>query len=218
MNPTLKLALVLLLSLEIAFTQSVLVNVLIVIAACGVLWHSHLPLKKYLGLLLLPVIPILGTWMSFHTHGAGDVSHTVWLLSTRIVAYVWLGGILTLTMDLADLFGSLEQNGHVPSKFVYGTLGAFNFLPRVKTAVNQIRVSAMMRGQVLHLWSPQLYFKAIVLALRWSDHLAVAMQTHGYQESGQRTHYRRYPLTVRHWLVAALLVAAVQGVLLVSPY
>ena len=210
MNPSLKLGLVLIASFEIAFMQSIVAN--ITIAALGLLYllSKRVSLKKLLWLLLVPIIPVIGTWLSFYAHGTGDVFHSAWLLSTRIYAYIYLGGILTLTVSVEDLLGSLEQNCHIPTKFVYGTLGAFNFVPRVNQTVKQMKIAALMRGEVLHVWSPEIFFKSILISLRWSDNLAQAMQSHGFSEYTKRSHYQTYSIPKWNWALAVILLICLQ--------
>jgi len=56
-----------------------------------------------------------------------------------------------------------------------------------------------MLGQVLHFWSPQLYFKVILAAMHWSDQLAAAMTSHGFIEGAPRTHAMTISLVARDW-------------------
>ena len=56
-----------------------------------------------------------------------------------------------------------------------------------------------MRGEVLHVWSPRLYFKVILAAMNWSDQLAAAMTSHGFVEGAPRTHSLTVPLVTRDW-------------------
>ncbi|AKP67904.1 energy-coupling factor transporter transmembrane component T family protein [Companilactobacillus ginsenosidimutans] len=210
MNPSLKLALVLIASFELAFMQSYLANIIIALLGLIYLLIKRINPKRLLWLLIVPIIPVMGTWFSFYLHGSGDSLHSAWLLSTRIYAYIALGGVLTFTVTVDDLLGSLEQNAHIPSKFVYGTLGAFNFAPRVVQTVKQMKIAAMMRGEVLHVWSPEIFFKSILVSIRWSDNLAQAMQSHGFSELTPRTHYKKYPIPAWNWILAIILLIALQ--------
>lgn len=210
MNPSVKLGVVLFISFEIAFVQTITTNVVIAVVAALYLIAKRISVKRFAWLLIVPIIPVLGTWLSFYFHGTGDAMHSAWLLSTRVFAYIWLGGVLTFTCTPDELLGSLEQNCHLPAKFVYGMLGAFNFAPQVTQAVKQIKTAALMRGEVLHVWSPQIFFKAVLLSLRWSDNLAQSMQSHGFNETTQRTHYQRFVIPAWNWGLAVVLLAGVQ--------
>ncbi len=201
---------VLLASLEIAFMQSYLANIVIAVFGLIYLLIKRVSFKKLLWLIIVPIIPVMGTWFSFYLHGSGDSMHSAWLLSTRIYAYIFLGGTFSMTLDSDALFGSLEQNCRIPSKFVYGTMGAFNFIPRVNQSVKQMRTAAMMRGEKLNVWSPEIFFKSILVSLRWSDNLAQAMQSHGFSEYRERTHYQNYPIPRWNWVLAGVLLVALQ--------
>lgn len=190
--------------------QSYLANIVIAVFGLIYLLIKRVSFKKLLWLIIVPIIPVMGTWFSFYLHGSGDSMHSAWLLSTRIYAYIFLGGTFSMTLDSDALFGSLEQNCRIPSKFVYGTMGAFNFIPRVNQSVKQMRTAAMMRGEKLHVWSPEIFFKSILVSLRWSDNLAQAMQSHGFSEYRERTHYQNYPIPRWNWVLAGVLLVALQ--------
>lgn len=201
MNSSIKLLLVLLMSFELAFVQSITVNISVIVLGMSYLLAKKVKLQKLLLLIIIPIIPVASTWSSFYVNGTGDFIHSAWLLSSRIYAYIILGGIFSFTTSINDLLSSLEQNWHMPSKFVYGTLGAFNFAPRVRNSILQIKTAALMRGETLHVWSPQIFFKAILLSLRWSDNLSRAMQSHGYAENDVRTHYRKQRIPAWNWVL-----------------
>ena len=83
-------------------------------------------------------------------------------------------------------------------------------VPRIQHEVQVIRAAGLMRGQVLSFWSPQLYFKAILVSINWSQNLARAMRSHGFVEDAPRTHYRQIPLTKLDWTIV------ISGVLLLQ--
>jgi energy-coupling factor transport system permease protein len=58
-----------------------------------------------------------------------------------------------------------------------------------------------MRGQTLHFWSPQLYFKAILASLNWSENLAEAMTSHGFVEGAPRSFYKTVSVSWRDWAI-----------------
>ena len=130
-----------------------------------------------------------------------------------------LGAALTLTTHVKDLLISLHLHAKLSSTFTYGLLAAFNLLPRVRRQVQTIRYAASLRGITYHFWSPQLYFKAIVSALHWSDDLAMAMTSHGFTESFPRTQTATDPLPIWHWAVAIILIVGYAIVAwIIKPY
>ncbi|MFT8324915.1 energy-coupling factor transporter transmembrane component T family protein [Oenococcus sicerae] len=209
-NPSLKFVFVMLISLEISFTNIITLNIYLIILGGIYLLMNRVNYKKLLWLLLMPLIPAFGSWMSFYFNGTGNYIHTAWVLFTRVYAYVWFGAALTLTTDASQLLASFEQNFHMPTKFVYGILGAFNFVPRILETIKQVKIAALMRGETLHAWSPQIFFKAVLISLRWSDNLAQAMESHGFSEKTVRTHYKKYPVSLTSILLALFIFATIQ--------
>ena len=151
MDSSVKFILILAISFEIAFVKSVPINLVIIIGGLAYLLWKRIAVRKLGLLLVIPLLPAVATWISFYLNGTGNAVRTAWIMATRVYAYIVLGGAFSFTATVESLLGSLEQNWHLPTKFVYGSLGAFYFIPRVKTAVQQIKTAAMMRGEVLHL-------------------------------------------------------------------
>lgn len=211
MNASLKLLLVLLVSLEISFTQSLSANLILIAASLFYLICHKISLKSLLFLSGVPFLPALGLFVTIYYFSPGHNLHFAWVLFTRMYVYVTVGAGFTLTSSPLDLALSLEQNWRLPAKFAYGTLAAFNMLPKIKAAIITIRTAGLMRGIVLSWWSPQLYFKAILVALNWSENLAQAMISHGFIEDQSRTFYRQIKITTQDlsWLIIILLL--IQG-------
>lgn len=195
MNASMKLLLVLLVSLEVSFTHSLSANLLLISASLIYLLIHRTSLKAIMFLALVPFLPALGLFVTIYYFSPGQDLHFAWVLFTRMYVYVTVGASFTLTSTPLELALSLEQNWHLPSKFAYGTLAAFNMLPKIKSAIVTIRTAGLMRGVVLSWWSPQLYFKAILVALNWSENLAQAMISHGFVEDQSRTFYRQIKVT-----------------------
>ncbi|MCM0599571.1 energy-coupling factor transporter transmembrane component T family protein [Periweissella fabalis] len=218
MNASIKIAVALLISLEISFTKSISLNIALIICAIIYLLFKRVNWKLMLYSILLPILPAFGSWSSLYFYGTGDHVHMAFVLLTRIFAYIWIGSCFTFTTNIDDLLKSLEQNFRLPNTFVYGVLAAFNFLPRIAQEVKTIRLAARMRGEVLHFYSPQIFFKAILTSFNWSNNLAQAMRSHGFAEGKRRTHYHIIKIPKWNWLVAASILIAVQVFLFMSPF
>ncbi|WP_318767341.1 energy-coupling factor transporter transmembrane component T family protein [Lactiplantibacillus carotarum] len=201
MNPSFKLLLLLVIALEISFTTIVSLNVTLVLLALIYLLAHRVRIRTLLWLLVVPLIPAIGLWSTQYINGTGQKELMAWVLFTRIYAFVFTGATLTLTTNVLTLADSLEQNGHLPAKFAYGVLAAYNLAPKIKHEVQVIRAAGLMRGQTLSFWSPQLYFKAILISINWSQNLAQAMRSHGFVEDEPRTHYRQIKVVRRDWLI-----------------
>ncbi|KRK48769.1 energy-coupling factor transporter transmembrane component T family protein [Secundilactobacillus kimchicus] len=214
MNPTLKFVLAVLIALEISFTSSWTVNVILAVIGLVIILAARPGWKRLLSLIFWPLIPAvaLAVAILMQSRSTGNTQFAI-VLFTRIYAYVFIGSAATLTTPIYELVMSLEQNAHVPTKFAYGFLGGFNLMPKIVTEVKTIRVAALMRGETLHFWSPQLYFKAIIAALRWSENLAEAMTSHGFVEDAPRTHRVTVRIRSRDWIIAIGSLILLQGLL-----
>ncbi|MCP9332523.1 energy-coupling factor transporter transmembrane component T family protein [Lentilactobacillus hilgardii] len=217
MNPGMKLLLVVLIALEISFTQSLIVNVILIAISFVYVMVKRMNFKTLFLLVFWPLFPALGLFVSQWLYGSDGI-HFAWVLFTRIYAYVFLGATFTLTSSITDLALTLEQDFRLPSKFAYGVLAAFNLMPKIREEVRIIKTSALMRGEVFHVWSPKLYFKAILSSIQWSQNLAEAMTSHGFVEDEPRTHYRVIRITVLDWAIFAFLIIAVQVMLFFIRY
>lgn len=217
MNPSLKLFLALIISLEITFTTHLTGNVLIIVAALAYLAFSRVPLVKIIKPLLITLIPAAALFSTIAFFSPERNVRFAWVLVSRLYCYVSVGAAVTLTTPKLDLIHSLEQNCHLPSKFAYGFLAALNLIPRIIQAVKSIRVAGEMRGVTLHWWSPTLYFKAILAAISWADQLAQAMETHGFVEGAPRTAAKVIPLRKVDWACFVVVLIVIQLILIALP-
>lgn len=211
LNPTIVLMTVLVLGLLTTIVRSVGMNV-------GMMVLSTLYLAFYnrrwrtFGLALLIVFPLaLGTWWSFIAFGVGATWHNAWIFASRLYAYIFLGAVLTLTVPIHTLLLSLMQNLKLSATFAYGLLAAFNLLPRIRQQIKIIRYAAQLRGVTYHFWQPQLYFKAILVALNWSRDLAEAMTSHGFSEGYPRTQVEEIKLSAWQWVIPLLALLGYLG-------
>ena len=208
LNPAVVLIIMLGIGVQTAFVKSVTLNIIVALIALIYLSLAHVK-WRYIGMMMLVSLPLsLATGLSFYFFSTHDNSHLAWIYATRLYAYMYLGGALTLTVTVKELLFSLQQHLHLSSTFTYGLLAAFNLLPRVRRQVKTIRYAASLRGITYQLWSPQLYFKAVLSALQWSEDLALAMTSHGFSEGFKRTTTYHDKLPGWQWGFAALLIIA----------
>lgn len=217
MNPSWKLFLILIISLEISFTRHLTANAIITAICVIILLSRHLHWLTYLRLLAIPAIPAAALAI---TVGAFTPQHNwffAWVLVTRIYAYVGMGACLTSSTTSLTLARSLEQNAHLDPKYAYGVLAAVNLVPQTINAVKIIRSSGRMRGVNLHFYSPRLYFKAILQALRWSEQISEAMVSHGFVEGQKRTYAQVIPVRRRNYLLFAGSILVLQLLIFTLP-
>ncbi|HEY6056541.1 MAG TPA: energy-coupling factor transporter transmembrane component T [Candidatus Limnocylindrales bacterium] len=113
-------------------------------------------------------------------------------LGARVFAIAAVGVAFTLTTDSTRLVDALVQQGHVPERFGYGALAAYQAIPRLADDLATLRQARRIRG-LRGSWHPRLFVGLLVLAIRHGDRLALAMDARGFG-GGPRTRYREL-----HW-------------------
>lgn len=217
MNPSWKLFLVLIISLEISFTRHLTANLIIIGICIILLLGCHLHGKTWLRLIITTAIPAMALAVTVGAFTPGHNCFFAGVLASRIYAYVAMGAWVTNSVSSLTLIRSLEQNAHLASKYAYGVLAAINLVPKTVTAVKTIRASGQMRGVNLHFYSPRLYFKAILQALRWSEQVSQAMESHGFVEGQTRTHVDVIPVYPRDYLIFAGSILVLQLLIFYLP-
>ncbi|MCU0482815.1 MAG: energy-coupling factor transporter transmembrane protein EcfT [Chloroflexi bacterium] len=125
-------------------------------------------------------------------------------LAVRVMAIASVGVVFGLTTDSTRLVDSLVQQGHLPERFGYGALAAYQAVPRLADDLATLRQARRIRG-LRSGWHPRLLVGMLVLAIRHGDRLALAMDARAFG-SGPRSRFR----TVRwSWLDAALAAGAI---------
>lgn len=213
MNPGLKLFLILIISLEISFIPNLIANITIIGVCFIYLLLKRIKLKRLLLLFLIPLFAASVVFITIYYFTPAHNLYQAYVLFTRMYAYVFLGAVFTETTDMLALARSLEQNFKLPSKFAYGTLAAFNVIPKIHAEVNRIRLVGDMRHYHLSFYSPTLYFKAILAAISWSNSLAEGMISHGYREDKPRSVIIPIALTKKDWLIFSTILTLLQPIL-----
>lgn len=212
MNPSLKFILVLIISLEVSLKANLLANLILIFISLVYLLVHRISLKELALLFLVPLIAAIAIFIAIYYSPKHDLAYA-WILFTRLYTFVFLGACLTKTTTATQLSRSLEQNLHMPSKFAYGTLAAFNVLPKIAQEVKRIHATGQMRGMDLSFYSPRLYFKAILSAISWADGLNEAMLAHGYRENETRSVIEPISLTKKDWLLFFAILLIFQPIL-----
>lgn len=217
MNPSLKLFLALIVSLEITFATHLWTNIVLIVLAVCYLFYRRISWHSFLWLVLVTLIPAAALFCTIAYFSPAHDIRFAWVLVSRLYVYVTAGACVSFTTSSLELVQSLEQNFRLPAKFAYGLLAALNLIPRIKREVRTIRIAGQMRGVTLHWWSPRLYFKAILAASQWADQLAQAMETHGFVEGRPRTFAHRIVVSKRDWLFFGLAVFLLQIIVIALP-
>jgi energy-coupling factor transport system permease protein len=108
-------------------------------------------------------------------------------LGARVLSIISVGAVFALTTDATFLIDSLVQLARVSPRFAYGTLAAYQAVPKLADDLGTLRATRRLRG--LREWHPRLIVGMLVRAIRHADQLAIAMDARGFG-SGPRSTYR----------------------------
>jgi energy-coupling factor transport system permease protein len=111
-------------------------------------------------------------------------------LGLRVVAIASVGAVFALTTDSTRLVDALVQQAHVPERFGYGALAAYQAVPQFAEDLMTLRQARRIRG-LRGSWHPRLILSLLVLAIRHGDRMALAMDARALgQRSSWRAHWR----------------------------
>ena len=109
------------------------------------------------------------------------------LLSTRILAYVGMGMLFALSTDQKEFIMSLMHQAHVKPKFAYGVLAAVNLIPTLRREWDEVNLAYRARKKRTGLLPIGPLFNTLVNGIRWSENVAMAMESKGFDGDGSRT-------------------------------
>ena len=209
---------------------------LLVLAVCLLLlmFCSRVSLKK-IGVILLPAcIAAFGLFVTGLYYARGGSTQTMDLsslsampysvraalsqnlytalqLATRLLAYAGLGILFALSTEGDFFIASLLHQCHLPPKFAYGILAAFHLMPGMAREYAQVRTAFAARGLKAGPLSMKPVFTMLVNSVRWSESIAMAMESKGFCGDAPRTYYM---VPRVHWYDLAAAALMVGGVVL----
>ncbi len=209
-NPVFKMGAVLLSAVILTFNHAVILNLLVFAAGMVLILFFSRAEKRRLLKFLLPIGLIITALFitgyknaeqtllaSFATgtHGLGGLAsmspvYTGLQLSTRVLAYVGLGLLFSLTTPAEDMVLSMMHQLRVKPKFAYGILAAFHLVPNIARELEDAKFAYKVRGISCGPFALQPFFAAMVNCIRWSENLAMAMESKGFDGDGKRTYAR----------------------------
>lgn len=204
-NPFCKALTVLISAVLLSFSYSVWLNLLVLGLSLTAVAIFSRASKKKLFLLFLPVLLMAvgflitgllytGPKAAGYTGSIGIAAMSIGSLynglqlGTRIFAFAGLGILFSLTTGAQEFIVSLQQQAKLPPKFAYGILAAVHLLPNIQKEYGNARRALQVRG-IFSPFSLKPVFVMFVNAIRWSECLAMAMESKGFSEEGQRTNY-----------------------------
>jgi energy-coupling factor transport system permease protein len=226
-SPVVKLAVAILWLIALAFTLEPLPPVAVAVLAIGAgLWLGEIPPLHLIRALAPLWIAALGVGLFNTLFSPANLDSTATEVLTigpfriteqalmsgvsiglRVLAIASVGAVFALTTEPTKFVDSLVQQARVPERFAYGTLAAYQAIPRFAEDLATLRQARRIRG-LRGGWHPRLLVSLLVLAIRHGDRKALAMDARAFG-SVPRSAYRVIvwgPLDV--WVgIAGLFVA-----------
>ena len=197
-NPFIKVVTILVCGILMALTSSWKLNLAVLIAALlALLLLSNCKLSSLVKT-FVPVILLAGavfvSGMFYGKSAAQSASiydvasmDSALLLSTRILAYVGMGMLFALSTDQKEFIMSLMHQAHVKPKFAYGVLAAVNLIPTLRREWDEVNLAYRARKKRTGLLPIGPLFNTLVHGIRWSENVAMAMESKGFDGDGSRT-------------------------------
>lgn len=197
-NPFIKVVTILVCGILMALTSSWKLNLAVLIAALlALLLLSNCKLSSLVKT-FVPVILLAGavfvSGMSYGKSAAQSASiydvasmDSALLLSTRILAYVGMGMMFALSTDQKEFIMSLMHQAHIKPKFAYGVLAAVNLIPTLRREWDEVNLAYRARKKRTGLLPIGPLFNTLVNGIRWSENVAMAMESKGFDGDGSRT-------------------------------
>lgn len=218
-NPFIKAITILICGLIMSFSYSIILNGVVVgISIILIVFFSRAKILSLIKIMVPAALAALslfftGLWFSNGSitggqeiiNGYADFGNAVYSmasvqngiqLSTRVMAFASLGVLFALTTDNQEFIQSLIHQGKLPPKYAYGVLAALHLLPKVKEEYAMTRLAYKVRGIKVNPLSPRPLFTMLVNSMHWSENVAMAMESKGFEEEGIRTYYK---VTVVKW-------------------
>lgn len=232
LNPSVKMLTILVLVILISFEYKTELNLLIFFISLFLLFLSSVPVKRTLKILLPALIAAFGLFVMglYYARGSGisinnmsDIStmpyalraamsrnlYTALQLASRILAYAGMGIFFVLTTNGEYFVRSLMHQCHVSPEFAYGMLAAFHLIPHMREEYKRVQLAFKVRGIHVSPLSTNVLFTMLVNSIHWSESLAMAMESKGFDGHAKRT-WCEVPKV--HWYDIVFASAAIIGV------
>lgn len=209
LNPSVKAAVCLVGVVLLSFQYLVSLNVSVFVLSLLLLLLSGISLRRLSKLLLPAALAALGLFITgwFHGKAVGETElakiaampyavraamsaglYPALQLATRLLAYAGFGMLFVLTTDGEDFIFSLMHQCRLSPKFAYGILAAVRLLPDLVREYRSVRLAFRARGMQVRWYSLPPVFTMLVNAIRWSQSVAMAMESKGFDGDAPRTH------------------------------
>ena len=130
-------------------------------------------------------------------------------LSTRLLAYAGFGILFALTTNGEAFVSSLMHQCRLPPKFAYGVLAAFHLMPGMAREYQAVKTAFAVRGIRTGMFSMKVVFTMLVNCVRWSESVAMAMESKGFDGEAKRTYYEVPRIHGYDWACSALCLGGI---------
>lgn len=213
MNPSAKLIGLIAVTMTLAAAHHPILNFAVFIAASAACLADLVKTHRKFHLFLYPMIPVAvlafsmfmtgyrftgtpSSVVSIHllsSSSLGSIPSNVWngmIFSSRVLVYAAIGLLFALTSDPVEMIRSFQKQLHLPQMFAYGLLSAWNIFPHMAQEYRKTRLSFLARGIRVRPYSPRLLITLLVKTTRWSEELAMAMESRGFSSKLERSSYQ----------------------------
>lgn len=196
-NPFVKAVTILLCGIILAFTKSWQLAIAIaVVCLISLMFGTHCKwssMIKTFGPAILIAAAVFYSGLVFgkpdtnaeHIYSASTMGAAL-LMSSRILAYVSMGLAFAFSSDQEEFVISLMHQAHLKPKFAYGVLAALHLLPTLQREWQEVCLAYEVRRRKKGIFGP--LFNTLVNSIRWSENVAMAMQSKGFDGDGKRTY------------------------------
>ncbi|PKR77134.1 hypothetical protein CEY16_10335 [Halalkalibacillus sediminis] len=192
---------------------------------------SGISIVKWLKIFSAFLVLVLGfAWMTMlyasDTYAGGEVLFEVWefdvttgsvmiaiSLALRSMCFLSLSLLFVLTTDSTKFMLSLMQQLKLPPKLTYGILAGYRFLPTFQEELSVLRKAHRIRGvkrsRGIRGRINQFKRYSIPLlanAIRKAERVAIAMESKGFTDERDRTHYHEMKVRTRDWVFFGAIV------------
>jgi energy-coupling factor transporter transmembrane protein EcfT len=200
-NPACKLVGMVVLTMSLAVAQDWLANLVVFTLCMGLMWQTRVPARLVL-IRLAPLVAVSAGMFMTGYRFASNPSTPDWiggmihldprvangmLLSSRVLAYAGLGFLFACSTDKIDLVRSLQRQLQVPAMYAYSLIAAWNILPDLEHEYRRTRRAFQARGLYPQPFSPALLKPMLIKSVMWSQALAMAMESKGFDGHASRT-------------------------------
>ncbi len=192
-NPSMKFFVILLASILLIFTSSWKMNLFVFALSLFLLiFFSKASLLAFIKSFLPVILMVVASFYSGYING-NQAEHSpidsALLLSSRVLAYIGLGFLFSFTTNKKALIMSLIDQCHLSPKFAYGILAAVNLIPTLQREWTEVNLAYRVRRKKVGILPFGPLFNSLVNGIRWSENVAMAMESKGFEGDRNRTYF-----------------------------